>query len=82
MVKKTLLMAAGSTIFIIGMVLFPLPVPFGLPTMIVGLSLMFKASDKVKRSTLKLFNKYPYSRNAWQKVRVYRLGKKARNSRL
>jgi undecaprenyl-diphosphatase len=39
-------MSIGSTIFIFGLILFPLPVPFGLPTMILGLSIMFKASDQ------------------------------------
>ena len=69
-------MTIGSSVFIVGLILFPLPVPLGLPTMIVGLSLMFKASDKVKRTTIRLFNKHPYSYSVWQKFRAYRLRKK------
>lgn len=76
MIRQTILMAIGSSVFIVGMILFPLPVPFGLPTMIFGLSLMFKASDKVKRSTIRLINKHPYSQSVWQKFRAYRLTKK------
>jgi len=76
MIKKTLLMSVGTVVFIIGLIIFPLPLPFGIPIMIIGLSLMFKASDKVKRIAIKRFNKHAYSRYTWQKVRDYRLRKK------
>ncbi|MBE0469454.1 MAG: hypothetical protein IBX55_08130 [Methyloprofundus sp.] len=76
MVKKTLLLVLGSIIFVIGMILFPLPVPFGLPTMVVGLAIMFKASNKVKRRVIKLFDKNQHSRKAWQKAKDYRRSKK------
>ncbi|MDF1583245.1 MAG: hypothetical protein RQ733_12885 [Methyloprofundus sp.] len=76
MVKKSLLLMLGSIIFVIGMILFPLPVPFGLPTMVVGLAIMFKASNKVKRRVIKLFDKNQYSRKAWQKAKDYRRSKK------
>ena len=78
MIKKTLFMSIGGTLFIIGMILFPLPVPLGIPVMIIGLSLMFKASDKLKRKAIRLFDNHPHSRNAWQKIRDYRLRKKYR----
>jgi len=76
MIKKSLLMMVGSTVFFIGMILFPLPVPFGLPTMIVGLAIMFKASNKVKRKVIRLSDKHPYSRQLWQKIREIRRRKK------
>lgn len=76
MLKKSLLLTLGAIIFVIGMILFPLPVPFGLPTMIIGLAIMFKASNKVKRRVIKLFDKNPYTRKAWQKARDYRRLKK------
>jgi len=75
MLKKSLLMI-GSVIFFIGMILFPLPVPFGLPIMIVGLAIMFKASNKVKRKVIRLTDKYPYSQQLWQKIRAIRRQKK------
>lgn len=70
------MLTVGGIIFLIGMVLFPLPVPFGLPVMIVGLAIMFKASNKVKRKVIKLFDKNPHTRKAWQKARDYRRLKK------
>ncbi len=79
MLKKTLLMSLGSTLFFIGMILFPLPVPFGLPVMLIGLSIMFKASNAFKRKAIRLFDKNKYSRQAWQKIREYRLSTKHRN---
>lgn len=77
MLKKSLMMAVGSIIFVIGMILFPLPVPLGLPTMIVGLAIMFKASNKVKRTLIRLSDKNHHTRNAWQRVRDYRRRKKS-----
>lgn len=77
MIKKTLLLTIGGIIFVIGMILFPLPVPFGLPTMIVGLAIMFKASNEVKRRVIKLFDKNRHTRKAWQKARDYRRQKKS-----
>jgi len=76
MLKKTLLLSCGSLVFVIGMILFPLPVPLGLPTMILGLGIMFKASNKVKRLVIRLSNKNPYSQKVWQKIRAYRLDNK------
>jgi len=57
MLKKTLLLSCGSLVFVIGMILFPLPVPLGLPTMILGLAMMLKASNKIKRIVIRLSNK-------------------------
>lgn len=77
MLKKSLLMTIGGLIFVIGMILFPLPVPFGLPAMIVGLAIMFKASNKVKRSVIRLSEKNQHTRKPWQKVRNYRRRRKS-----
>ncbi|MFK5948340.1 MAG: hypothetical protein QM500_06185 [Methylococcales bacterium] len=76
MLKKTLLMSTGSTLFFIGLILFPLPVPFGLPVMLIGLSIMFKASNSFKRKAIRLFDKNRYSRQAWKKVKGYRKNQK------
>lgn len=72
MLKKSILMAIGGVIFIVGMILFPLPVPFGLPTMIIGLSIMLKASHKVKRIMIRLFKKNRHSEQVWRKGRELR----------
>ena len=76
MLKKSLLLTLGGIIFVIGMILFPLPVPFGLPTMIIGAAIMFKASDKVKRKMIRWSDKNKHTRKLWQGVRVYRRRKK------
>jgi len=56
-------MTVGSIVFIIGMVLFPLPVPLGLPVMVIGLAIMFKASNNIKRKLIRLLKKNPRSKN-------------------
>ncbi len=38
--KRWLLVPLGAVLFIIGLILFPLPIPFGLMLMILGLFLM------------------------------------------
>jgi hypothetical protein len=70
--KKSLLMTTGSVVFVVGMILFPLPVPFGLPTMIVGLSIMLKASNDVKRLIIRLFKLHPRTEKLWRNVRALR----------
>lgn len=80
MLKKSLLLTVGGIIFVIGMILFPLPVPFGLPTMILGLAIMFKASNKVKRKVIRLLDKNHHTRMVWQKVKTYRRQKKGEKS--
>jgi hypothetical protein len=76
MLKKSLLLSVGGIIFVIGMILFPLPVPFGLPTMIVGLAIMFRASDKVKRRVIRWTDKNHHTRMAWLRFKDYRRRKK------
>lgn len=65
-------MTTGSVVFVVGMILFPLPVPFGLPTMIVGLSIMLKASNDVKRLIIRLFKLHPRTEKLWRNVRALR----------
>lgn len=69
MLKKSFLMTTGSIIFIVGLILFPLPVPFGLPTMVIGLSIMLKASARTRRVVVSLVRKNQYSSSLWQKTR-------------
>lgn len=62
-------MAVGVTIFVIGMILFPMPVPLGLPIMIIGLSIILKTSNQAKRVIIRLFNKNQHSSLLWRKTR-------------
>ncbi len=77
MIKKSILVFTGSVIFIIGMILFPLPVPFGLPTMLVGLAILLKASTKVKKVLIVWLDKHPFSRQLWQRFKTYRRRKRS-----
>jgi hypothetical protein len=62
------------TIFVLGVMLFPLPGPFGIPTMAIGLSIMLKASNKVKRLTLRLVHRNRHSSRIWHSMRsLYKL---------
>jgi len=70
-IKKTFLITLGYVVFIVGLILFPLPVPFGLPTMMVGLVILFKASDRMKRRIIRGANKNIYTRKLWLKLRLY-----------
>jgi hypothetical protein len=69
MLKQSILMAVGVTIFVIGVILFPMPVPLGLPVMIIGLSIMLKASNQVKRVIIRLVNKNQHSILLWRRTR-------------
>ncbi|MCB1949908.1 MAG: hypothetical protein H6940_13250 [Burkholderiales bacterium] len=71
MIKRTLLMGAGTVIFVIGVILFPLPGPFGLPTMAIGLTILLKTSNRIKRLTVNLVHKNRFSSALWRKVRNY-----------
>lgn len=79
MITRTILMATGMIIFFIGIILFPMPAPLGLPIMAIGLSIMLKASNQIKRFTIRLVRKNNYSNDLWRKVR--RLSKGNRNRR-
>ncbi|HNP26916.1 MAG TPA: PGPGW domain-containing protein [Nitrosomonas sp.] len=69
MIIRALLTAIGMIIFVIGIILFPMPGPFGIPTMAVGLSIMLKASNRVKRTTISLVHKNRHSSRLWRKIR-------------
>ncbi len=76
MLKKSILMTIGILVFVIGMILFPLPVPFGLPIMIVGMAIMFKASDRFKRKVVRWSWNNVYARIVWSKFKDYRKKRK------
>lgn len=81
MLKKYLLMGLGISIFIIGVILFPIPVPLGLPTMLIGLAVMFKASNRVKRLVIRTSIKYHYTNKLWQQIKAFRYKRKLQSAK-
>ena len=77
MLKRVALTSTGGIIFIIGLILFPMPVPLGIPIMIIGLSIILKGSNKAKRLVINLIKKKRYSNQLWRKTRD--LHKRIRN---
>ncbi|MBX3630789.1 MAG: hypothetical protein KF908_12965 [Nitrosomonas sp.] len=69
MIIRSLLLSLGVIIFVLGIMLFLVPGPFGIPTMAIGLSIMLKASDTVKRITLRLIHKNRHSSRIWYSMR-------------
>ena len=69
MIIRSVLLSAGMIIFILGLVLFPMPGPFGIPTMAIGLTIMLKASDRVKRIVIRLVHKNKHSSQIWRSTR-------------
>ena len=57
-VKKWVMLSVGLVIFIIGAILFPLPIPFGLILMIIGLSMM-ATHPAVLRFLRRVRNRFP-----------------------
>ena len=77
MLKRVALTSTGGIIFIIGLILFPMPVPLGIPIMIIGLRIILKGSNKAKRLVINLIKKNRYSNQLWRKTRD--LHKRIRN---
>ena len=77
MLKRVALTSTGGIIFIIGLILFPMPVPLGIPIMIIGLSIILKGSNKAKRLAINFIKKNRYSNQLWRKTRD--LHKRIRN---
>lgn len=77
MLKRVALTSTGGIIFIIGLILFPMPVPLGIPIMIIGLSIILKGSNRAKRLAISFIKKNRYSHQFWRKTRD--LHKRIRN---
>lgn len=69
MIIRSFLLSVGMIIFVLGIMLFLFPGPFGIPTMAIGLSIMLKASNTVKRLTLRLVHKNRHSSRIWYSMR-------------
>lgn len=57
---------------IVGAIIFPMPVPLGLPLMVFGLAMIMKTSYGMKRSVIKLTFRHPKTRSIWRKARGFR----------
>lgn len=58
-VLKLLMTVAGFVLMLLGVVVTPLPGPFGVPIILLGLILVLRGSTWVKRHFVKLVHKYP-----------------------
>lgn len=58
-VIKLIMMGLGILLMAVGVVVTPLPGPFGVPIIVVGLIILLRSSTSVKRQFVKLVKKYP-----------------------
>ncbi len=58
--QRILLFCSGLTVFILGLLLFPLPLPLGIPLILIGLSLMVSSSLYVRQGLRWLRQRYPH----------------------
>lgn len=58
-VFKLVMMIAGLLLMAVGLAISPLPGPFGLPVVLLGLVLLLRSSTWVKRHFVRLVQKYP-----------------------
>ncbi len=56
---KLLMTVAGASLMLVGIVVTPLPGPFGVPIILLGLILVLRGSTWVKRLFVRLVHKYP-----------------------
>ncbi len=71
MIIRNVLFSIGITLFIIGMILTPLPIPFGVPIMLLGLFILIKSSFKSKRWAVSLINKNRHIQKTVNRFRSY-----------
>lgn len=57
--RKTLLSALGASVLGLGLVLMPLPGPFGLPVTLLGLMLLLKHSLGARRTFVRAAQRHP-----------------------
>ncbi len=57
--QRLVLFCTGLVVFVAGLILFPLPIPLGLPLILVGLSLLVSSSLYVRRLLQRLRLHYP-----------------------
>ncbi len=58
---KVLMMLAGVVTMVLGVIITPLPGPFGVPVIILGLVILLRSSTWMKRQFVKQVKKHPHS---------------------
>jgi hypothetical protein len=61
--KKWLGITVGSTLAVVGFLTFPLPLPVGLPLLLIGGVLLLRHSSDARRLLVNLMRRYPALRN-------------------
>lgn len=56
---QRIFMALGACLFLIGLVFLPLPIPLGLPLMLVGAVMVVNTSYTAKRAFLRWLRRHP-----------------------
>ncbi len=67
-----LTIAAGIVVLIVGLILFPTPVPLGAPLIAIGLIMMLGASKTMRNRFIKLRRRYPQWMGFFRKVLRWR----------
>lgn len=73
-IKRPVKLAVGSLFFLTGMILAPLPLPFGQLVALIGLSLLVSESYMVRMFTRKLRRNYPALSRALSRLKPYMPG--------
>jgi len=66
---KWLMICLGILLLIIGLLTFPLPLPIGLPILLVGITLLLRYSSEAKRLLLRLSKRHPPLRGLLDRLR-------------
>jgi len=66
---KWLMILVGILLLIIGLLTFPLPLPIGLPILLVGIALLLRYSSDAKRFLLRLSKRHPRLRELLNRLR-------------
>jgi hypothetical protein len=56
---KWLMILIGMLLLIIGLITFPLPIPIGLPILLLGLVMVIRHSSDAKRYLIRLSKRFP-----------------------
>jgi hypothetical protein len=56
---KWLMILFSGMLLLAGLITFPLPLPIGLPLLIIGLAIMVRHSSDAKRMLVKLSKRFP-----------------------
>ncbi|MEM1370721.1 MAG: hypothetical protein AAGG72_00690 [Pseudomonadota bacterium] len=66
-IGRTFIAVVATFIIIVGLILFPLPIPFGAPLMAIGLILLISVSKPVAKALRRLRSRTPWLDNVIRK---------------